>query len=244
MPAPKGFAETATRSMRHTIIRAVSIALLLAVSIAEVQSQQTRTEIWSEADVYVPLDEKWRLFFMFKSNRAEETRKDRESTIGAHVDYNVNQILVLRGGYRYTFSVNDNDPFHEHRIITEQTLRQHLPLEILLSDRNREDFRFINGDFSFRYRNRVKLEREFRLLGRSLTPYGAVEVFYDTRFNVWNRNRLSVGSQVQLQRGFPLLRELTPRKQVILDLYYTKQNDSRSQTPHIHAIGATIALHF
>lgn len=98
--------------------------------------------------------------------------------------------------------MNDDDPFKEHRIITEQTFRQHLPFEILLSDRNRADFRFINGDFSFRYRNRVKLEREFRLFGRSLTPYGAVEVFYDTRFNVWNRNRVTAGSQIQLKRGF------------------------------------------
>ena len=150
---------------------------------------------------------------------------------------------MLRAGYRYSFAPGD-DPFKEHRILAEQTFRQELPLAILLSDRNREEFRFMNGGFSLRYRNRVRFEREFRVRGRSFTPYGAVEVFYDTRFDVWNRNRLTAGAQIQLKRGFPLIRELHPRRQVLLDLYYTKQNDSRSQPQHIHAIGAQISLHF
>ena len=43
----------------------------------------------------------------------------------------------------------------------------------------------------------------FRLWGRSFTPYGPAEAFYDTRFDVWNRNRLTAGSEFQLKRGFP-----------------------------------------
>ena len=233
--------------MRRNRPRLLAIVLLAVISCSVARAQQqepdTRTELWSEADVYVPLNEKVRLFFLFSVNRAEETRDDRELTLGAHVDYTVNKRLTLRGGYRYVFSPGD-DPFAEHRLLTEQTFRQDLPLAILLSDRNREDFRFVNGSFSFRYRNRVMLEREFRVRKRSITPYGSVEVFYDTRFDVWNRNRLTAGTQIQLKRGFPLLRELTPRKQVILDLYYTKQNDSRSQPHHVHALGASVALHF
>lgn len=233
--------------MRCSCIRIVVVISLVVSLCAGARAQEqsdTRTEIWSEVDVYVPLNEKLRLFFMVKMNRAEETREDTEITFGAHVDYAVNKRLTLRGGYRYGFSPSDNNPYQEHRIITEQTFRQDLPLAIVLSDRNREDFRFVNGTFSFRYRNRVKMEREFRAFNRSFTPYGSVEVFYDTRFDVWNRNRLTAGAQVQLKRAFPFLRELTPRKQVILDLYYTKQNDSRSQPNHVHAIGASLVLHF
>lgn len=234
--------------MRRNCTRAVAIVFLVmsvcAAARAQQQESDTPTQIWSEVNVYVPLNEKFRLFFLATLNRAEETREDSELTLGAHVDYTVNKRLTLRGGYRYTFAPSNDNPYQEQRIITEQTFRQALPLAILLSDRNREDFRFVNGSFSFRYRNRVTIEREFRAFKRSLTPYGAVEVFYDTRFDVWNRNRLTAGAQIQLKRGFPLLRELTPRKQVILDLYYTKQNDSRSQPHHVHAIGATLALHF
>lgn len=232
--------------MRRKIIRYVAVALLVAGLSADARSQQseTRTELWTEADFYVPLNEKWRLFFRYSLRKAEETRDNLESTLGAHVDYAINRRLSLRAGYRYGFSSSETNPTHEHRILTEQTFRHELPLGILLSDRNREEFRFVNGAFSFRYRNRLQFEREFRMFGRSLTPHASVEAFHDSRFDVWNRNRLTAGAQIQLKRGFPLLRELTPRKQVILDLYYSKQNDSRSQPHHVHALGATIAFHF
>jgi hypothetical protein len=46
--------------------------------------------------------------------------------------------------------------------------------------------------FSARYRNRVTLEREFKVLNRAITPYRSAEVFYDNRFNTWNRNRLAL----------------------------------------------------
>lgn len=66
---------------------------------------------------------------------------------------------------------DNDDPFKEHQILSEQTLRKLLPGDLLLSDRNREDFRFINGGFSFRYRNRVTIERELPLFKRrNVTP--------------------------------------------------------------------------
>ena len=223
------------------------LALIVSVNIcvrAQQQTSETRTEFWPEIDVYVPVDEKVRLFFLFTVTKAQETRENTEGQFGAHIDYTVNKRLVLRAGYRYGFSLTETDPFKEHRPILEQTYREQLPLKILLSDRNRQDFRFVNGDFSFRYRNRLMLEREFLLPGRSITPYGSVEVYHDSRFKVWNRNRLTAGVQIQLRKALPLLSLVTPRKQVIFDVYYTKQNDSRSQPNHLHAIGTALAIHF
>lgn len=216
----------------------------MSVCVRAQQSQDTPKQLWPEVDVYVPVDERVRLFFRFSVTKSEETRKSVEGNVGAHVDYTVNHRLVLRAGYRYGFSLNDADPFREHRPLFEQSFRQHLPLRILLTDRNRQEFRIVNGNFSFRYRNRLMLEREFSLPGRSITPYGAVEVYHDSRFHVWNRNRLSTGVQIQLRRALPLLGHVTPRRQVILDLSYTKQNDSRSEPHHLHAIGAALRIHF
>jgi len=224
------------------------VAWILSVMVGftiGVRSQESNSrEFWPEVDVYVPLNEKVRLFFLFTITKSEETRDNTEGQFGAHVDYTINQRLVLRAGYRYGFSITEANPFKEHRPLVEQTLRQRLPLKMLLSDRNREEFRFVNGDFSFRYRNRLMLEREFVLPRRSITPSGSIEVYHDSRFKVWNRNRLTVGLQVQLRKAFPLLSLVTPRKQVILDIYYTKQNDSRSQPNHINAVGAALAIHF
>lgn len=95
-------------------------ALLVAVSVcvrAQQQRSDTRTELWPEVDVYVAVNEKVRLFFLFTITRAKETRENTEGQFGAHIDYTVNKRLVLRAGYRYGFSLTETDPFKEHRPI-------------------------------------------------------------------------------------------------------------------------------
>jgi hypothetical protein len=102
----------------------------------------------------------------------------------------------------------------------------------------------VNGEFSARYRNRVTLEREFKLLNRRITPYGSAEVYYDSRFKTWNRNRLSVGTQIALKHGAPLISLIHPKKQLVLDLYLMRQNDSRSQPSRVRALGMAFSIYF
>ena len=215
-----------------------------------VKAQETRNEFWPEIDVYFNLKPKVRVHLLGTISKSVEDGEIRnaqsyEAQIGAHVDYIPNKHLIFRAGYRYGTAVGDNDDgFREHRIVAEQTLRKMLPGDFLLSDRNREDFRFLNGDFSFRYRNRVTIERELPVFkGRNITPYVSGEIFYDTRFDVWNRNRLAVGIQHTLIAG-PLQKMLLHKRQVVLDLYFMKQNDSRSQAPHVKALGAALSFYF
>ena len=230
----------------------VLFLLVFVMGTARVTAQEsaTRNEFWPEVDVYIKVKPKVRLYLLGTVSKSVEDGELRnaqgfEAQIGAHIDYLPNDHVILRAGYRYGTSVGDSDdPFKEHRLLTEQTLRKMLPGELLLSDRNREDFRFVNGDFSFRYRNRVTIEREFHLFKqRTITPYVSGEIFYDTRYDIWNRNRFAVGIQQSLRRG-PLRRMLLPERQVILDLYYMRQNDSRSDIPHVNAIGAALAFYF
>jgi hypothetical protein len=236
--------------IRISILSVFLFLVLTGTHVASAQEPTTRKEFWPEVDVYITVKPKVRLYLTGTVSKSVEDGELRnaqgyESQIGVHVDYIPNKHVILRTGYRFGTSVGSNsDPFKEHRLLTEQTLRQLLPGDLLLSDRNREDFRFVNGDFSFRYRNRVTLEREVHLLkGRTITPYVSGEIFYDSRFNTWNRNRLAVGVQQSLLRG-PLRKMLLPERQVILDLYYMRQNDSRSDIQHVNAIGAALAFYF
>ena len=158
-------------------------AVVLLLTVCAQSQERAPKELWPEVGVYVPLNKEWRLYFLFSITKSEETRENTEGQFGAHVDYTVNKRLVLRAGYRYLFSLNETDPFREHRPILEQTYREQLPLRIRLSDRNR-----------------LMLEREFLLPGRSLTPYASVEVYHDSRFNVWNRNRLTARNRITCTR--------------------------------------------
>ncbi len=214
------------------------------------QEPTTRNEFWPEIDVYINLKPKLRLYLLGTVSKSVEDGELRnaqgfEAQIGVHIDYLPNEHVILRTGYRFGTSVGETgEPFKEHRLLTEQTLRKLIPGGLMLSDRNREDFRFVNGDFSFRYRNRVTVEREFHLLKqRSITPYVSGEIFYDTRYRTWNRNRLAVGVQTSLRRG-PVRKMLLPKRQIIMDLYYMRQNDSRSEIPHVNGFGAALTFYF
>lgn len=210
------------------------------------QESETKQELWPEFDVYVPLNEKFRLFFLATVTKARETRDSFEGQLGAHVDYFWRDHLSFRVGYRYGSSLGDtDDPFREHRIVTEQSFRKKTKWSIQLTDRNRQDWRWVNGDFSFRYRNRITAEKEFRVWGRPVTPYGSAEVFYDSRFSTFNRYRFATGVQYTFKKhgsGEPLL--LLLRKQRVLDIYYLRQEDTRSQPKHVNAIGISFAIHF
>jgi hypothetical protein len=190
----------------------------------------TRDEAWPEVDLYINLNPKWRLLFLGNISQERETNIDLEGQVGAHVDYFFNKYLVFRTGYRYGFSLIEEDPFQEHRLLFEQTLRVPIPWKILLSDRNREDLRWVDGSFSVRYRNRLMLERDFGIRNFRFTGYGSAEIYYDSRFDTFNRNRFVIGTTFPVNKHFAL------------DLSYARQNDSRSQPNHVNAIGVVLVF--
>lgn len=213
---------------------------------AAAQTDKTQKEFWPEVDVYVKINEKLRLLFVADSSRDGESKRGLEAHVGVNLDYRLNEKWSFRAGYKYGFSLDNDDDYQENRILLEQTLRVPLPAGLLLSDRNREDFRFLSGDFSVRYRNRVMLEREFAIRRFKFTPYASGEIYYDTRFDAFNRNRTIVGVQLPLGVGLAPLREhlALPRRKLSLDLYYARQNDSRSEPNHVNALGALLTFSF
>ncbi len=226
------------------LIAGLGLAFACLSVAASGQQPETRRELWPEVDIYIPLRPRFRLLLLTSFTRAEESRDNLEAGVQVSLDYLPSRKVTLRGGYRYAFSLSGSDPFKEHRVILEQTFRHPLPLEVLLSDRNREEVRVVNGETSFRYRNRVTIEREFSLGRFRPTPYGSGELFYDSRFDTWNRNRLTVGLQLPLRKGFPLISLLHPQRQIVLDVYYMRQNDSRSQPAHVNGIGTALNIYF
>lgn len=237
--------------IRKALILILRFSLLLAALSPVTQAQETTAsrQFWPEVDVYIELKPTIRLNFLGTVSKSVEDGEFRnaqayEAQFGAHLDYIPNEHVILRTGYRFGSSVGDSESFKEHRFLTEQTFRTLLPGGLLLSDRNREDFRFVDGDFSFRYRNRVTVEREFHLFRRrSITPYVSGEIFYDSRYDIWNRNRYAVGIQTSLRRG-PVRKLLSPKRQVIFDLYFMRQNDSRTDPAHVNALGAALSFYF
>ncbi len=217
------------RANPRFILCLLLLACLNGNAIAQ-DAPETQDELWPEVDLYVTLNLKWRLFFLANVARERETDIDREAQVGANADYLVNKHLVIRSGYRYGFSLDDDEPYQEQRIIFEQTFRVTIPWKILLSDRNRQELRWVNGSFSARYRNRLQLERDFAIKYIKFTAYGSAEAYYDFRYDTFNRTRFEGGVVLPL------------RKSIDLDIYYARQNDSRSTPNHVNAIGITLVF--
>jgi len=246
------------RAIQKPLVLISGLFLLVLLSdtrTIRAQEPTTRDEVWPSIEVYINVKPKVRLYLVGAVSKAIEdgelfNAQSYEAQIGAHVDYIPNEHVILRAGYRYGKAVGNNvDDFREHRLLADQILRKFLPGDLLLSDRNREEFRFIRGDFSFRYRNRVTIEREFQLpdvpllRGRTISPYVSGEIFYDTRFGAWNRNRYAVGVVQSFLRG-PILKRLLPKRQINLDIYVMRQNDSHSSPSHVNALGAALIFYF
>ena len=201
-------------------------------------AQETAREVWPEIDVWVQLSPKVKLFFPLSVSKSRETEYT-EALIGARVDYRFNRYVSARAGYGYIWSISEKDApdqYIEHRPVVELSLRAYRGAAILLIDRSRGDFQFINGDYSWRYRNRLRVERTFTFKSwpptRTLTPYAMEEVGYDSRYDEFNRSRFSAGLETQFTQ------------KVMLDLYLVRQDDSRSAVERLLALGLALNLSY
>lgn len=217
------------------------LCLLLVLSAARLQAQDTRNEFWPALDVYLKLDEKSRLFFKYSATRSDDLEEYADGSLGAYFDFYTfsvlqrlrahpdasrTRLLMIRSGYSFTPSDNTHTPTLEAQV------RAPLPWGLLLIERNRGDFRFVDGDYEPRYRNRLKLEHTLKAGRLDLTPYGYVEVFYDWEFDKFDRFRFAAGAEVTLGRH------------VIFEGYYLRQKDTTSSPQYVNAVGATLQLHF
>jgi Protein of unknown function (DUF2490) len=218
----------------------------MAVAAASPNAQE---EFWPEVDGYVALSPSTRLQFRtsFKNHPMGDSW---EGNFGIHLDLALRPVfrrelrergdafkrrfLSFRTGYEYLTNLTDHSaPYVERRWIVECSSRFLLPGKAILSDRNRGDLRLVNGQpFSTRYRNRLQLERDYSLGRFVITPYVDGELFYDTRYDAWTRNRYSVGIQVPAGDHF------------VLETYGLRQNDSKSSKPHINVVGLKFLFYF
>lgn len=92
-----------------------------------------------------------------------------------------NKYLIVRAGYRYQNTLTAGHSAAENRGILELTSRYQFPLQLVVADRNRGNFRFReHKSFSTRYGNRLKLERDFTSTTRFSTMVNGVPTGMDS----------------------------------------------------------------
>lgn len=208
-------------------------AFLVANTAGEAAAQtRTSTQFWPEIQVHVGLDPRTKLIFLGNIARDRELSRNLEGQVGVHIDHKLTDIFSVRAGYRFGGSLVESDPLTEHRLLLEQTFQFPFPEKIFISFRTREDFRVLNGDLSVRLRERVTIERTLTFGNLSVTPYGSAEIYFDTRYDRFSRFRFMAGAVA------PIVKSLS------IDVYWSRQTDTRPERKHVNAIGASLIFSY
>jgi hypothetical protein len=146
------------------------------------------------------------------------------------IDEDDDHYLVLGAGYEYLHTVQNSSKRIENRTIAEATSRVHLR-RVRLRDRNRTEFRWVNGVYDFRYRNKVMIRIPVHV-GFTFTPYGSGELYYDRNHHSWNQNQYGFGVE------FPY------KKRLLLDTYLLHQNCTTCSQQSENMLGLTLNLYF
>jgi Protein of unknown function (DUF2490) len=231
-----------------SVSRAILCLLAGAQVIIPLAAQSTGEELRPELGFYIQQGPQVR-FELVDSFRGPQTSQDWQGEFAFYIaialkpvfrrelrdkpDVFRNKYLVFRAGYRYQTSLTNATSAPENRGMLELTPRHRLPWQLVISDRNRGDFRFIQGQpFSTRYRNRVRLERDVYYRGLKCTAYVYDEIFFDTRYNQLTPNLLAFGAE------FPV------RQHVVFEPYYLRQTGGHSTPANINALGFKLNLYF
>jgi len=198
------------------------LAALLALFLASVARAGDPVEFWPELNLYDNLGPTTRLYLVAAYGAGKESAL-RTLDLAAYLDVTLRPRLVFgqylkapgeddwraskylwaRFGYDYIVRAEGETRIApEHRGIVALLGRAYLPAEVLVELRARADLRWIDGDYSTRYRLRLEVNRELNLWEHPVTPFLQAEAFYDTRYDGWARELYQVGAEIGVTRHF------------------------------------------
>ena len=224
-------------------LQAAGIALLLLAAYSVGNAQNVT--FLPETDVYLKLGPSWRAYVQAKND--QDAGGSPELSIGPSIqryvkpliklknvtvfdlDDSKKRALVLEAGYRYITGPNE---VPENRV--EAIATSHFPMkaQFLISDRNRADLDWKNG-FTWRYRNKLTIERTFSVQSYHFIPYAAAEAYYESQYAKWSTTDLYAGCL------FPV------GKYVQFDPYYRHENNTgKAPNQQQNAIGLAVYFFF
>ena len=116
--------------------------------------------------------------------------------LGRHVrnvDEDKEHHLVLGVGYQYLQTSEPTPQKDENRLILDATLNFRAGEPMFISDRNQYEYRWVDGAYSTRYRNRITFEYDLSSRERPIRPYASAEFFYDVTKSEWNEEEYTAG---------------------------------------------------
>jgi hypothetical protein len=232
--------------MKRVHDKSLMVAPLLLLLCLSARAQTSTEEFLPEVDAYLRLNSVVR--FAFQAKETREGGDPTQAELGPSVEFHLKKLvklrdvtafdlddsksrpLVLSVGYRY---VPSPDKPTVNRLEPVATVHFPMPGRILISDRSRADLDWSNGNFTWRYRNRLTLERRVTIRSYHPGPYVSGEVFYESQYGKWSSTNLYAGCLLPVG------------KHIQFDPYYEHENNT-GKTPNqqVNAVGLILNLYF
>jgi len=224
----------------------LALVLLMLWTTTGLAESSQEVQFLPEIDAYLKLSTNYRVDFQVKDTR--EGGDSNQAAIGPGVQIYLKPLvrlkeittfdlddaksrpLVLAASYSYLFSPGSPST---NRIPIEAT--SHLPMKgkFLASDRNRIDLDWSSGDFTWRYRNLVSLQRTLTIGSHHPTPYVSAEFYYESQYGKFSTTELDAGSIFPVTKRFQL------------KAYYEHQNNTgKKHNEQVHGIGLALNMYF
>jgi hypothetical protein len=101
------------------------------------------------------------------------------------------------------------------------------------SDRNRADLDWKSGSFTWRYRNKLTLDRTFSIRSHHLIPYITAEPFYESQYSKVSTTSLYAGCLFRVG------------KHAEFNAYYEHDNNTNKHpNKQVSSVGLTLYLFF
>lgn len=208
--------------------RRVVLASLLFAASATARAQGANHEYRPELVLTLPRVQGYGLQILFESHIETEDLKEAERIAGVGI---VSPTLYEPLSVRFAVEGRQvsSPTVVEHRYIP--TMFSAVPIgQFELRNRTRVELRDIDRAWSARWQDRSAFGREFHAAGRTAYTYGQVDVSYDTRFHTINRLEKTAGSRIGITPGSSI------------DLFLTKQDDSRRAVSTLYIYGAILRV--
>ncbi len=231
--------------LRRAILRVCVLGMLPVCATMHAQ-EKTQAQFLPEIDLHYEFNSNARLFVQAKDDR--DGGDPTQFTFGPSIllyhkpllklkrvlvfdlDTTKTRPIVVEMGYRVITAPNTAV---ENRMIQAVTFHYPLVGKVLISDRNRFDLDWQNGDFTWRYRNRLTLERMFKIRSFRFAPFLAAEPFYESQYSKWASTDLYAGST------------FVAGKHVQFSLYYEHENDTgKKPNSQKNYVGLQMQLYF
>ncbi|MFZ0704059.1 MAG: DUF2490 domain-containing protein [Candidatus Korobacteraceae bacterium] len=222
----------------------LSVVLVAALPWSVSAQSQTTGEFWPAADAHVQLSENTRLLAFVGLKKGEDfAQQEVNAGLGAgyqwkritrphliNIDPEKEHLFSLGAGYERIDTFQSGTKGFENRIVLQALGGFRPTSRLYVYDRNRGEFRWINGTYSTRYRNLLFGQYDISIHNFRFSPYVSAEVFYSGLAGSWNEGQYSGGIE-------------WPYKRILMvQTYYLRENCTTCTPAHLNVGGLTLNL--